>query len=154
MYDIHNIALGVLTAPKAEVAMAAYQRVAWIYLVICAFVLAGMVTLGLNFGWSKALPLTAAFSLVGVASLLLRPWRSDQVYFDERDRAIQNLAGRVALGAVWVGLFIGVSLLVASDATGSGTIPIKVVPWFLVGMTFVFLVTLSVTVLLCYRKAR
>ena len=134
--------------------MAAYQKVAWIQLVICAVVLAGIVSLGVNFGWSKALPFTAAFGLVGVAGLLLRPWRSDHVTFDERDRAIQSLAGKVALGAMWVGLFCSAGLLLASDTTGNGTIPIRAVPWILVGMVFVFLVTLSVTALLCYRKVR
>jgi hypothetical protein len=134
--------------------MAAYQRVAWIQLVICLFVLTGMVALGVNFGWSKALPFAGTFGLVGLASLVLRPWRSDRAYFDERDHAIQGFAGKIALGAVWVGLFIGAGLLMASDATGSGTIPIRTIPWILIGMAIVFLTSQAATVLLCYRKAR
>lgn len=134
--------------------MAAYQRVAWVQLAICLFVLTGMVALGVNFGWSKALPFAAAFGLVGLAYLLLRLWRSDHAYFDERDRAIQGFAGKVALGAVGMGLGIGAGLVMASDATETGTIPIRAVPWILVGMTFVFLISQAATVLLCYRKAR
>jgi uncharacterized membrane protein len=130
--------------------MTATQRHHRFNLVVIVIALALYLPAAAKFGFVNGTCFLSMLGLLGFGYFFYRR-RGDEVVADERDRAIQQRAGLIAFGALWVLIVFG--CVVASFLPGDRSIPVRVLPTFMYLFWALWQGTMSAIVLARYGRS-